>query len=62
MSEKLNVEASLELTAAQVEEKLSRLMNSPGGLQKIAQQINNAILKFSFILKSPSCDNVCLSQ
>lgn len=27
------------LSAAQVEEKLTRLMTSPGGLQKIAQQI-----------------------
>ena len=27
------------LSASQVEEKLTRLMNSPGGLQKIAQQM-----------------------
>jgi hypothetical protein len=27
------------LTAAQVEQKLTRLMQSPGGMQKIAQQI-----------------------
>jgi hypothetical protein len=36
MNDKLNVEASLELTAAQVEEKLTRLMNSPGGLNFVA--------------------------
>jgi hypothetical protein len=30
---------SKSLTAAQVEEKLTRLMNSPGGIQKIAQQM-----------------------
>ncbi len=40
MNDKLNVEASQEvLSSAEVEGKLSRLMNSPGGLQKIAQQI-----------------------
>ena len=40
MNDKLNVEASMEvLSSAQVEEKLTRLMNSPGGLQKIAQQM-----------------------
>lgn len=32
-------DAGIHLTAAQVEEKLNRLMSSPGGLQKIAQQM-----------------------
>jgi len=36
----INKEASLEvLSSAEVEQKLTRLMNSPGGLQKIAQQM-----------------------
>ena len=40
MNDKLHVTASTEvLSSAQVEEKLTRLMNSPGGLQKIAQQM-----------------------
>lgn len=36
----INKEAALEvLSSAEVEQKLTRLMNSPGGLQKIAQQM-----------------------
>src|SRR5271154_3201557 len=44
-SEELNVQASADsiyaagLSAAEVESRLTRLLNSPGGLQKVAQQM-----------------------
>jgi len=39
MTEKIAAPEFENLTPAQVEEKLTRLMNSPGGLQKVAQQM-----------------------
>lgn len=38
-AKEVTTEAGRTLTAAQIEDKLNRLMQSPGGLQKIAQQM-----------------------
>jgi len=37
--ESLTVEAGRKLTAAEIEQKLTRLMQSPGGMSKVAQQM-----------------------